>query len=166
MKNKIWLPVLAILLSAAQPPLPAPATGLGRTAWVFATIGHSEWCPAGNVRLDLVTGRYALTGRAAQRICHRRGLERPVVTARLRGGRLDSLRAAYRRAVAEGLESSECREGKPTKMIVISNSGTPILVVATGANTAGAPGDLSCWSEAANALHHGLDEAFRAAHQR
>src|SRR3954470_18410825 len=103
MKNKIWLPILAILLSAAQP-LPAPPLGLGRTAWLFATIGHSEWCPPGNVRLDLVTGLYAVTGRAAQQVCHRRGLERPVVTARLGGARLDALRAAYRRAVAEGLE--------------------------------------------------------------
>src|SRR4051812_12717904 len=106
MKNRLILPGLAALLCAAQParpaaaPIlrargvllraprragPAAAPGLGRTAWVFATIGHSEWCPPGNVRLDLVTGLYAVTGRAARPVCGRRGLERPVVTARLGG---------------------------------------------------------------------------------
>src|SRR3954465_13609180 len=48
MKNELGLALLAALLSAAQQP--APATGLGRTAWVFATIGHSRWCPGRGVR--------------------------------------------------------------------------------------------------------------------
>jgi hypothetical protein len=166
MKTALMLPALA-LLAAAQPPHRAQLEpALGRTAWVFATIGHSEWCPAGNVRLDLVTGRYELTGRAARRECGRRGLERPVVTARLGGARLAAIRAAYRRVFAEDLESLECREGKHPAAFVISNGGTPILVVATGALTLGAPDDLACWSDAANALHGALDETFRAAHQR
>ncbi|MEA3061675.1 MAG: hypothetical protein QOJ94_1456 [Sphingomonadales bacterium] len=167
MKNPLMLPVLAALLAAAQPPQRAQLeSALGRTAWVFATIGHSEWCPAGNVRLDLVSGRYELTGRASRRVCGQRRLERPVVAAQLGGARLDVLRAAYRRVLAEGLESPECREGKHPDMIVISNGGTPILVVATGALTMAARDDLTCWSGAANALHGALDEAFSAAHQR
>jgi hypothetical protein len=164
MNNALMLPFLAAALSAAQPPSPAPA--LGRTAWVFATIGHSEWCPAGNVRLDLVSGRYALTARAERRVCLQHGLERPVMTARLRGPRLDLLRAAYRRVLAEGLESPECRNGKHPDAIVVSNGGTPILVVATGVLTVAASDDLACWSGAVKALHGALDETFSAAHQR
>jgi hypothetical protein len=161
--NKALMLVLAASLSAARP---APDAGLGRTAWVFATIGHSEWCPPGNVRLDLVSGRYELTGRAARRVCGRRGLDRPVVTARLGGARLNVLRAAYRRVVAEGLESPECRDGKHPDLISISNGGTPILVVATGADTGAPPEDYICWSEAATALRGVLYETFKSAHQR
>src|SRR3954471_12059953 len=117
MKNALMLPVLAALLSAARPPQPESGAGLGRTAWVFATIGHSEWCPPGNVRLDLVSGRYELTGRAARRVCGRPGLERPVVTARLGGARLEALRAAYRRVVTEGPENPDCRDGKHPDLI-------------------------------------------------
>ncbi|MEA3032088.1 MAG: hypothetical protein QOH86_104 [Sphingomonadales bacterium] len=166
MKNLLMLPALAALLSAAQPPQPGPAPGLGRTAWIFATIGHSEWCPAGNVRLDLVSGRYDLTARAARRVCGRRGLERPVVAARLAGSRLETLRADYRRVLTEGLESPDCRDGKHPDQVWISNGGTPILVVATGADTAAPPEDVVCWSDAAKALRGALDETFRAAHQR
>ncbi|MEA3048480.1 MAG: hypothetical protein QOG84_316 [Sphingomonadales bacterium] len=161
---RLMLPILAATLAAAQPA--RPASGLGPTARVFATIGHSEFCPAGNVRLDILTGRNELTGRAARRECGRRGLERPVANARLDGGRLTAIRAAYRRALAEVPESPECREGKHPAAFVVSDGGTPILVVATGALTMGAPDDLSCWSAAANALGGALDDSFRDAHQR
>jgi hypothetical protein len=167
MKSALMLPAVAALLAAAQPPQRAQLEpALGRTAWVFATIGHSEWCPPGNVRVDLLSGRYALTGRAARRVCRRPGLERPVVTARLGGATLEALRAAYRRVLTEGLESRECRDGKHPDLVAISNSSTPILVVGTGADTGAAPDDLVCWSGAGNALLDALDETFRAAHQR
>jgi hypothetical protein len=153
--------LLAALLSAGQPASPADAAGLGRTAWVFATVEHSEWCPAGNVRLDLRTGRYALTHRAARLVCNKAGLERPVITGRLAGNRLAAARTAYRAAVEGGLTSPECRNGGRPKMIVITNAGPQMLVVATGRFTVAPPEDLSCWSEAAYALQRTLEEAFR-----
>ncbi|MFL6862742.1 MAG: hypothetical protein ACJ8DZ_07065 [Allosphingosinicella sp.] len=153
--------LLAAFLSGGHSAAPADAAGLGRTAWVLATVEHSEWCPAGNVRLDLRTGRYALTHRAARLACNKAGLERPVITGRLAGSSLAAARAAYRAAVESGLTSPECRNGGRPKMIVITNAGPQILVVATGRFTATPPKDLSCWSDAAYALQRTLEEAFR-----
>ena len=161
------LPLLAALIAATQPPPQARPAALGHTAWVLATVGHSEWCPAGNVRLDLRTGRYALTPRASRRICGTAGLERPVVTGRLEPARLAPIRAAYLRARAEGLVHPDCENGRgPGDRIVISNGGRQLLVVAHGAATIWPPEDLGCWSDAANALHARLDEAFRSAQRR
>jgi hypothetical protein len=158
----LWL--LAALAAAGQSEASADSAFVHRTAWIVATVGHSEWCPAGNVRLDLVTGRYALTPRASRRVCGEAGLERPVTEGRLDADRLAAVRAAYLRVLAEGLENPECAEGPPTDRIVVSNGGTPILVLATGAETGSPPEDLTCWSDAAFALHDALDEAFEGAH--
>jgi hypothetical protein len=133
---------------------------------VFATIAHSEFCPAGNVRLDLRTGRYAMTPRAAQRVCGKAGLERPLMTGRLVGKPLAAVRAAYRAILDNGFVSPYCQGGRHPDMIVISNAGTPTLVVATGAFTGTAPADLTCWSDSAHALERALDDAFRFAQQR
>lgn len=154
------LALLATLIAAAHPPDPAPAVRLGRTAWIFATVGHSEFCPAGNLILDLKTGRYTLTPRASRRTCQQAGLERPVVRGRLAGARLAGVRTAYLRSLSEGLESELCREGGRPENITISNGGTPVLVATNGSGSGSAPDDLSCWSEAATALHDALDEAF------
>jgi hypothetical protein len=133
---------------------------------VFATIAHSEFCGAGNVRLDLRTGRYVMTPRVSQRICHKPGLERPVMTGRLGGKPLAAIRAAYRAILDNGFVSPYCQAGKHPDEIVISNGGTPTLVVATGAATGTAPDDLTCWSDSASALERALDEAFAFALQR
>jgi len=150
----MWiLPALALLGATPAPP---PAT-------IFATIGHSEWCPAGNVQLDLATGDYALTPRAARAVCQDVDLVRPVRRGRLDAAPLAAIRAAYVRAQAEGLDA--CRRGDHQEH-VISNGGTPILVLTSGARTIAAPRELNCWSRAASALHKALDVPFASAHQR
>ena len=152
------LPLLVALLATVQ--APTASVRPGQTAWIFSTIGHSEFCNPGHVRLDLRTGRYSLTPRAPRRLCDKPGLERPVRSGTLVKGSVESLRAAYQRVLAEGLENPVCREGGKLHDIIISNGGTPILVVATGRAVGLAPDDLSCWSEAATALHNALDRAF------
>jgi hypothetical protein len=161
------LPLLAALAAAVQPALPPATPGLDRTAWLFSTVGQSEWCPPGNVTVDLGTGRYSLTPRAPRRICHRDGLERPRRRGTLAGRRLAQVRAAYLRALSEGLKSQVCREGgRPRDVIVINNGGTPILVVTSGSGSQSAPDGLYCWSDAANALHITLDEVFSTSRWR
>lgn len=155
-------PLLAALLAAGQPAQAPAPTDVERPAWVFSTIEQSEWCPAGNVRLDLRTGRYDLTSGAVRPACIRRGLERPVKTGRLDAARLAAIRDAALRVLADGFVRPECRDGKPSPEIVISNGGTPVLVLTTGVATRSAPDDLSCWSNAAGRLHRVLDETFRA----
>jgi hypothetical protein len=151
----------AAVLAASQPALAANTPTPGRTAWIVATVGHSEFCPAGNVRLDLRTGRYEFTPRAPRRVCDEPGLERPVRTGRLGSKRLAILRAASLRVMARGFQSEACRDGtQPKDEIIISNGGTPIILLTTGAGTGSALEDLTCWSEAATALHDLLDETF------
>jgi hypothetical protein len=153
------LALLAAFAAAAQS-TPSEGAGLGRIAWVFSTIDHSEWCPEGHVRLDLRTGRFELTSRADRKVCNRPGTERPVTTGGLAARPLAQVRAAYLRALGEGLIHPQCRDGGRPDRVVVSNGGTQILLVATGRDTASAPDDLSCWSEAAEALQHALDEVF------
>ena len=150
--------VIALLAMVQTPP--PKVVGLDRTAWIFSTVGHSEFCNPGYVRLDLRTGRYTLTTRVARPVCDEPGLERPVRSGTLVAGRLARLRAAYQLAVTEGLENPVCRSGGKPQDMFVSNGGTPIVVVATGRAVGSAPDDLSCWSEAATALHEALDEAF------
>ena len=161
------LALLAALAALAADPASArrPAS-IGRTAWIVATVGHSEFCPAGNLRLDLATGRYAFTPRAALRVCGHADLERPIEEGRLGRKRLTAARAAFARVLAEGLEKPACREGfGPDSDIIVNNGGTPLLVVTNGAGTGVAPEDLTCWSDAASALHDALDALFESAHQ-
>ena len=159
--------LLFAALMAATHSLPAPKqVALSPTAWIFSTIAHSEWCPAGNVRLDLRTGEYMLTARAPRRICHDANVERPVNRGRLPQARLNALRAAYSQALAQGLANRECAQGRQPTKFVISNGGTPVLVLTTGQRTLSAPGELSCWSDAADALHAALDHEFPSARRR
>jgi hypothetical protein len=151
---------LAALLAALQPAPPAHARLLGRTAWILGTVQQSEWCPAGNVRLDLRTGRYQLTPGAARSVCHDAGLERPVLNGVLRGERLEVVRAAYLLALTEGLMNPACRDGGRPDVIVVNNAGTPILVLATGSATRSPPDDMACWSTAAQAVHRELEDVF------
>jgi hypothetical protein len=155
------LSILAAFLAAGQPAQASETFSGGRTAWVFSTVEQSEWCPAGNVRLDLQTGQFAYTARAPRQICNEAGLERPVIAGSLDTERLAPIRAAYSRALSDGLVSQACREGVQPNAVVVSNGGPRILVVATGAATRSArPDDLTCWSDAAHALHDILDETF------
>ena len=154
------LSLLAAIFAASQPAPSGHIAVLGRTAWIVATVGHSEWCPPGNVRLDLRTGRYLFTARAPRRVCTDARLERPTRTGTLSAARLEAVRTAYFRALSEGLEKPVCRDGGRLEEIVISNGGTQVLVLATGSETGSAPDDLTCWSAAASALHDALDRIF------
>ena len=160
--------LLAATLAVVQPGSATNPETLGRTAWIFATIGHSEFCPPGDVMIDLRSGRYSLTARAPRRICERRDLERPVRKGRLVYTSLARLRSAYLRVLAEGLDDADCHKpkGPGPQMIVINNGGTPTMVLATGRETGAAPDDLNCWSKAATALHDVLDEVFGARNWR
>lgn len=151
---------LLALAAAALNPNPAATPELGRTARVFATIHHSEWCPAGSVSVDLRTGRYAFTPRAARRVCNQPGLERPTLSGRLRADVLETLRADYLRVLSEGLRKPDCNGFTEDGAIIISNGGTPVLVVTTGAFSAAAPDNLACWTDAASALEKSLNGAF------
>lgn len=153
--------MLTLLLALAATTQSSPkAAPLGQTAWIFSTIGHSEWCNPGHVRLDLRTGRYSLSARAPRSVCNSSGLERPVRSGTLGAVSLGNVRAAYQRALVEGLENPACRDGGKPQNMVISNAGTPILLLATGRAVGSAPDDLSCCSKSATALHRVLDDAF------
>lgn len=157
--------VLAAFLLAGGPAPSSNPVDLGGTAWIVSTIGHSEFCPAGNVRIDLRTGQYTFTTTAPRKVCNDTGLERPVSAGKLNGERLAAARAGYARAVAEGLIHQACREGRQPETLIVSNGGTPVLVLTTGRQTGSAPDDLSCWSQAASALHQVLDDLFNSTHQ-
>jgi hypothetical protein len=88
------------------------------------------------------------------------------MTGRLGGKHLAAIRAAYRAVLDNGFKSPYCEGGKHPDMLVISNAGTPTLVVATGAATWSAPDDLTCWSDSASALERALNDAFAFAQQR
>lgn len=153
------LSMIAALLAASHAAADSKPLPLGRTAWIVATVEHSEWCPAGNVRLHLRTGRYSLTRRAPRRVCGA-AIERPVRTGTLDRERLAAIRAAASRVVMEGFESPACEKGEKPEDIIVSNGGTPTLVLTTGFATGSAIDDLTCWSDAATALHDLLDETF------
>jgi hypothetical protein len=80
----------------------------------------------------------------------------------LRAERLEAVRAAYLRVLTEGLVKPVCRDGGRPEEIVISNGGTPVLVLTTGSETKSAPDSLTCWSEAASALSNALDRIFQS----
>jgi hypothetical protein len=155
------LAAFAAFLVASQPVGSADTADVGRTAWLVATVGHSEWCPAGNVRLDLRTGGYAFTARAERRFCGKAGLEHRGM-GRLRAGRLAAVRTAYLRVLTEGVESRSCRDGRGPERLILSNGGTPILLVADGKTMVSAPDNEGCWSSAATALHELLDDTFHS----
>lgn len=156
--------LIAALISAE--PTTLRAEHFGRTARIFSTVGHSEFCPAGNVTLDVRSGRFTLTPRAPRAICDDPQLERPVKRGRLSGPALTAIQLAYGRVLREGFENQRCRGGAPTEDIVINNGGTPVLVLTTGRATGSAPDDLNCWNDAATALHNLLESTFRSAHSR
>ncbi len=158
--------LLAAIMGGLQPspipPVPNSAT-LGRTAWIFSTIGHSEFCPPGNVTVDIRTGRYTVTLTAARRVCGDPLLQRPVRNGKLSPANLATLQAAYLRVLGQGLESKVCRDGGHPQEIIVDNGGTPLMALTTGQATGWPPEDIACWSEAATALHDLLDHIFPGA---
>ena len=147
----------AAATAAAQP---APAQ-LGETAWLLATVGQSEWCPAGNVRMDLRTGSYVLTVPARLPKCTDPELERPIRAGTLDPAALAAARDAYLGTIPDGLTDPACKSGRPANLI-FDNGGPRILVVANGAAAWSAPDDVSCWSEPAHRLHGLLGKMFRS----
>lgn len=150
--------LLVITLSACASAASPRVTEHPPTAVIFGTVGQSEWCPAGNVRVDLRTGIYALTARAPRDVCQDLDLERPVVEGRLDATRLRALKQAFQRTITDGL--NDCRGGRRPDDMIFSNGGLHILLVTDGRATDAAPSDLSCWTEAAWAMHNLLAETF------
>jgi len=152
--------VALVALAGGAAGAPARDPDSSRSASVFATVGHSEWCPPGNVRLNLGTGRYTVTAPRTWRTCTRPAFRRRVGTGVLAGDDLAAVRAAYGNAVAEGLEYPACRNGGRPDRIVISNGGTTILRLSSRGRTTSPPGNASCWSDAAWRLHRLLEDLF------
>lgn len=158
--TKCWVALLIAITTSgcasAAPPMEVP---YGRTAVIFGTVGQSEWCPAGNVRIDLESGTYAFTARAPRTVCQNHDLQRPIAQGRLDVPRLQVLKEAYEQALADGLDI--CRGGaRRDDEFIVSNGGLHVLVVTSGRATYAAPTDLSCWTDGAWALHDLLDETF------
>lgn len=147
---------LAFLMLLTPPAVEPADFSAHRTATIFATIDRSEWCPAGNVRVDLVTGRFALTSGAPRDICHMENLQRPVQDGQLDDAERTMLRTAYTRAQKQGL--SLCGGGKPPERIVVSNGGPALLLLTDGARTTAAPENLGCWTEGATELERTLNQ--------
>lgn len=129
-------------------------------ATIYSTVGHSEWCPAGKVELELDTGKFEFTPRASRRVCQKSGPNRPVVQGVLESSRLEAVRKAYRRAETEGL--GKCGVGGTAEPALESKAGKQILVLMTGTGTTAPPDDINCWSEAAQALQDILEDTFRS----
>jgi hypothetical protein len=138
----------------------APEPGPSRSASVFATVGHSEWCPPGTVRLNLATGRYTVTAPRTWRTCRRPPYRSRVRAAVLAGGALADVRAVYHRAVSEGLEAPACRNGGRPEAVFLGNGGIPAMRLTNGGRTASPPSNPACWSGAARQLHRLLDNSF------
>ena len=161
----VLLPFLAAAVAAQSGGSPQ-TSNLGRTAWVFTTLAHSEWCPPGTVRVDIRTGSYELTVRAPRRICSQRALDRPVRKGRLNNNALVAVRRAYWSAASDDLTSPDCMNGGPPTTVVVSNGGRPILLVVSGRRAESAPDQVGCWSNAATVLHDLLNRTFPEAAQR
>jgi len=129
------------------------------TASVFATVGHSEWCPPGTVQLDLMTRRYTVTAPRTWRNCRRPAFSCRVRTGVLTETEIMPIRVTYDMGIL-GLEHPVCQIGRRPEQIIISNGGTPILRLTDRGRTTSAPNDQTCWSGAASRLRCLLDDLF------
>jgi hypothetical protein len=152
----------AVAVASAATPVSAsaPEPGPSRSASIFATVGHSEWCPPGNVRLNLATGRYTVTAPRSWRTCRRSPFRSRVRTGVLPADALTDVQIAHHDAAGLGLDNPACRNGRRPDAVVISNGGLPTLRLTSRGRTTSPPRDLTCWSEAARHLHSVLDNAF------
>lgn len=153
------LPLLLAAHSAAGAATVAPSS-----IAIFSTVGHSEWCPAGTVYLDLRTGRYSLMPRAERSTCHKADVGRRIREGTLTAVQLRAVRKAQEAVQTEGMTLKACREGREPPNLVISNGGRVTLVVSGGTSTEAAPEELGCWTHAAEDLHNALERTFGYAH--
>ena len=145
----------------ARPGPPAPP------ATIIASVGHSEWCRTGTVRLNLATGRYLVRAPSTWLRCRRPPWPRAVSTGLLNAGDLAAVREAAHRAEADGLADWTCGYNGQTQRVVISNGGMAVLRVTQRGRTVAPPANAGCWSEAALQLHSLLQRLFdpRPAHR-
>ena len=133
------------------------APGPQRSGTLIADVQMSEWTPPGQVALDLATGTYQLSPARPRRAA--RGAPPP---ASLRGtlgaAQLSELRAAVDAAQTEGLD--RCADGRTPPEIIVSNAGTPRLVLNRGGGISSASEDLGCWTDSAQRLHQLLERTF------
>ena len=141
----------------------SPAFGVqrnGAPVSIVASVGHSEWCRAGTVRLDLRSGRYTVQAPPTRRTCRTPTWPVAVRVGVLGDRDLTAVWTAWREAEASGLEDPACGRSAQGQRIVISNGGASILRVTRGRRTLAPPRDQGCWSEAARRLHSLLREDF------
>ena len=161
MRNPAWtIASVALAANASACASGGVATG-ARQGLVIADVARSEWTPPGEVTLDVRTGRYELKPAPPRSGSGGRG------TGRIRRGtlapdQLRGVRIAWDEAVSEGLEHPRCRTGGPPPRIIVSNAGTPRMVLADGGLTWSSPQNLGCWSEAGGRLHAVLETLFDA----
>ena len=98
---------------------------------------------------------------AARAVCSDPALVRPVLRGKLEATRLSAIRDAWPPVQKGGLNI--CRRGESGG--VISNAGTPIMVLTSGVRTIAAPQEYGCWSKAGSALYRAIDDSFETAHQ-
>jgi hypothetical protein len=139
-----------------------PAIGRERPyqASLVASIGHSEWCRTGRVRLNLATGHYTITAPPTWRTCRRPPWPSRVRTAVLPSADLATIRDAWRRAESEGLERPVCRNGGRPETMYVSNGGARTLRLTLHRRTLAPPRDEDCWSDAASHLHDVMERMF------
>ena len=151
--------ILAVALAACVRPAvrgEAPAPFVDDS--VTADVARSEWVPPGVVSVDLRSGRYLLTPAPA------RGapVRPPERSGRLTAAELAPIRSAFAAARVQGLVDPACANGGLPARIVVSNAGTPALVLTTAEGQTSAPSQLGCWSDAARRLLQILEARFQA----
>jgi hypothetical protein len=128
-----------------------------RSGTLIADVQLSEWTPPGQVALDLATGNYQLTPARPRRAV--RGTPPPASRrSTLGAAQLAEIRAAADAALAEGLD--RCADGRMPPEVIVSNAGTPRLVLTRGSGISSAPDDLGCWTGSAQRLHQLLERNF------
>jgi hypothetical protein len=161
--TKLWIiPLMTMFISllvSASAVESGDPFGPGRTAAIFSTVEQSEFCPPGEVRVNLRDGTYLLTPRSTRDVCNDPNLERPITGGNLAVQQLAELRAAYVAVQRSGTVHPSCVAGQPDE-IVVDNGGPHILIVTNGMASTPAPDDLGCWSKEARALHGLLDRMF------
>jgi hypothetical protein len=125
---------------------------------IDADVAMSEWTRSGHVFLDLRTGRYVLDPQPPR--VPREAAAPPTRRGRLGSAELANIRAAFEKAVTQGLIEPSCASGGPPPRIVVGNGGTPMLVLNSRHGTMAAHGNRGCWNEAAERLHRALEARF------
>lgn len=124
-----------------------------------ASVGLSEWTPSQNLVLNLTTGSYVVTPptkgwpETRPQPVERRG--------RLAGENLRMARAFSKQAFKSGLIDKECEARKsPNDDIIISNAVGPMELTLTDGRITQTLAQLTCRTEAANALFNYITRLF------